>query len=45
MTSARLWHDIRAIVSVPITASFYAKFGIHPGPLFAGSDLIRIARS
>ncbi len=32
-----------ADISVP--ASAYAGFGINPGPLFAESDLIRIARS
>jgi len=32
-----------ADVSVPPGA--YARFDVHPGPLFAGSDLIRIAKS
>jgi len=32
-----------ADISVPVQA--YARFDIHPGPLFAESDLIRIVRS
>ena len=32
-----------ADISVPAHA--YARFGIHPGPLFAESDLVRITRS